>query len=66
MSFGRAGAVEWWCQASALEREEQEVEMQEAGTPQALSNEKESNGVVVVGTYVGAREICVGYYFLRS
>lgn len=40
--------------------------MQEASPPQVLSSEKESNGVVVVGTSVGAREICVGYYFLRS
>lgn len=44
------------------EGREQEVEMQEASTPQALPSENESNGVVAVGTYVGAREACVGYY----
>lgn len=33
---------------------------------QSLSSEKkEGNGVVAGGTYVGSREICIGYYFLR-
>lgn len=37
---------------------EQEVEMQEASTPQALSSVNKSSGVVTIGTYVGSRRLC--------
>lgn len=51
----------WWCQA--LAQGKKVSGSREVGDQQSLSHEnKESNGVVAGGTYVGASEIFIGYF----